>query len=110
MLPELNRYKDTIRCDRLGAKVPGHRQQQLMQTLIVRLSNTHFFGDLFFVVSKIAQPKTTKLHRWQYLGQVLDDEVTVGDLFTVQLHERQEPPLAPQLAIVVDVLEKKDTK
>ena len=47
------------------------------------------------------------MHRWQYLGQVLDDEVTVGDLFTVQLHERQEPPLAPQLAIVVDVLQKK---
>ena len=83
VLPELNRYKDTIRCDRLGAKVPGHRQQQLMQTLIMRLLKTHFFGDLFFVVSKIAQQKPTKLHRWQYLGQVLDDEVTVGDLFTV---------------------------
>ena len=37
LLPELQRYKDTVRCGALGAKVPGHRQQQLTQTLIVRL-------------------------------------------------------------------------
>ena len=32
LLPELQRYKDTVRCDVLGAEVPGHRQKQLMQT------------------------------------------------------------------------------
>ena len=37
LLPELQRYKDTVRCGTLGAEVPGHRQEQLMQTLIVRL-------------------------------------------------------------------------
>ena len=37
LLPELQRYKDTVRCGALGAEVPGHRQQQLTQTLIVRL-------------------------------------------------------------------------
>ena len=37
LLPELQRYKDTIRCGALGADVPGHRQQQPTQTLIVRL-------------------------------------------------------------------------
>ena len=38
LLPELQRYKDTVRCAALlGTGVPGHRQQQLMQTLIVRL-------------------------------------------------------------------------
>ena len=42
LLPELQRYKDTVRCGALGAEVPGHRQQQLMQTLIVRLLKTHF--------------------------------------------------------------------
>ena len=41
--PELQRYKDTVRCGALDAKVPGHRQQQLTQTLIVRLLKTHFF-------------------------------------------------------------------
>ena len=37
LLPELQRYKDTVRCGALGAEVPRHRQQQLPQTLIVRL-------------------------------------------------------------------------
>ena len=37
LLPELQRYKETVRCAALGAEVPGHRQQQLTQTLIVRL-------------------------------------------------------------------------
>ena len=41
--PELQRYKDTVRCNALGAEVPGHRQQQLTQTLIVRLLKTQFF-------------------------------------------------------------------
>ena len=35
--------EDTVRCAVLGAEVPGHRQQQLTQTLIVRLLKTHFF-------------------------------------------------------------------
>ena len=43
LLPELQRYKDTVRCAALGAEVPGHRQEQLTQTLIVRLLKTHFF-------------------------------------------------------------------
>merc|ERR1712073_77905 len=42
LLPELQRYKDTVRCAALGAEVPGHCQQQLTQTLIVRLLKTHF--------------------------------------------------------------------
>ena len=46
LLPELQRYKDTIRCGALGAEVPGHRQQQLTQTLIVRLLKTHFFTPI----------------------------------------------------------------
>ena len=37
LLSELQRYKDNVRCTALGAEVPGHRQQQLTQTLIVRL-------------------------------------------------------------------------
>ena len=43
-----------------------------------------------------------------FLGQVLDDQVGVGDLFAVQLHEGQEAPLASQLSIVINVLEKKE--
>ena len=43
LLLELQRNKDTVRCAALGAEVPGHRQQQLTQTLIVRLLKTHFF-------------------------------------------------------------------
>ena len=37
LLPELQRYKDTVCCVVLGAEVLGHRQHQLTQTLIVRL-------------------------------------------------------------------------
>ena len=37
LLPELQRYKDTVRCGVLDAEVQGDRQQQLSQTLIVRL-------------------------------------------------------------------------
>ena len=43
LLPEIQRYKDTDRCAALGAKVPGRRQQQVTQTLIMRLLKTHFF-------------------------------------------------------------------
>ena len=43
LLPELQRYKDTVRCAALSTEVPGHRQKQLTQTLIVRLLKTHFF-------------------------------------------------------------------
>ena len=46
LLPELKRYKDTVRCGELGAEAPGHRQQQLTQTLIVRLLKTHFFTSI----------------------------------------------------------------
>ena len=46
LLLELQRYKDTVRCGALGAEVPGHRQQQLMQTLIVCLMKTHFFTSI----------------------------------------------------------------
>ena len=37
LLPELQIYKDTVRSAALGAKVPGHCQQQLTQTLNLRL-------------------------------------------------------------------------
>ena len=43
---ELQRYKDTVRCVALGAEVPGHRQEQLTQTLIVRLKKTHLFTPI----------------------------------------------------------------
>ena len=46
LLPELQRYKDTVRCAALGAEVPGHRQQQLTQTLIVRLLKKHFLTPI----------------------------------------------------------------
>ena len=46
LLPELQRYKDTVRCAALGAEVPGHRQQQLTQTLIVGLLKTHFLTTI----------------------------------------------------------------
>ena len=37
VLLELQRYKDTVRCAALGAEVPGHCQEQLTHTLIVRV-------------------------------------------------------------------------
>ena len=50
-LPELRRNKDTVRCAVLGAEVPGHRQEQLTQTLIVCSLKTYFF----FVVLNIGR-------------------------------------------------------
>ena len=47
LLPELQRYKDTLKCAALGAEVPGHCQQQLKQTLIVRLLKTHLSTPIF---------------------------------------------------------------
>ena len=40
---EPQRYKDTVRCATLSARVPRYRQEQLTQTLIVRLLKTHRF-------------------------------------------------------------------
>ena len=49
---ELQRYKDTARCGELGAEVPGQRQQQLTQTLIVRLLKPHFLHRSLIVKSQ----------------------------------------------------------
>ena len=46
LLPELQRRKDNVRCATLGAEVPGHRQDQLMQTLIVRTLEMHFLTPI----------------------------------------------------------------
>ena len=46
LLLEIQRRKDTVRCAALGAEVPGHRQDQPMQTLIVRLLKTHLFTPI----------------------------------------------------------------
>ena len=43
LLPELQRNKDTFGCAALGADVPGQRQLQLTQTLIVHLLDSQFF-------------------------------------------------------------------
>ena len=52
LLTELQRNKDTVRCGAPGAEVPGRRQQQLTQTLIVRLLETHFFHRSLIVKSQ----------------------------------------------------------
>ena len=46
LLPELQRYKDTVRCAALGAEVPGHCQEQFTQTLIVHLLKTHLLTPI----------------------------------------------------------------
>ena len=46
VLSELQRYKDTVRCVAIGGEVQGRSQQQLTQTLIVRLLKTHFFTPI----------------------------------------------------------------
>ena len=43
VFPDLQINKHAVRCDALGAEIPRHHHTQLMQTLIVRLSKTHFF-------------------------------------------------------------------
>ena len=43
LLPELQKKMDTLRHVALGVEVPGHCQNQLPQTLIVRLLKTHNF-------------------------------------------------------------------
>ena len=47
LLPELQIYKDSVRCAALGVEVPGHHQQQLTRILIVRLLKTHLFTPIF---------------------------------------------------------------
>ena len=52
LLPELQRYKDTVRCAALGMKVPGNCKQQLTQTLIVGLLKTYFLHRSLIVKSQ----------------------------------------------------------
>ena len=59
LLPELQRYKDTVRCGALCAEVPGHRQEQLTQTLIVHSFKTH----LFLLFQKLEQRWVGTLNR-----------------------------------------------
>ena len=44
LLPELQRYKDIVKCGALDVEVPGHRQEPQMQALIMRLIETHLFS------------------------------------------------------------------
>ena len=44
LLPELQRYKDYVRCAALDVEVEGHRQEQLTQTLIVFLKKPLFYN------------------------------------------------------------------
>ena len=53
LLPELQRNKDTIRWATLGEEVPRQRQEQLLQTLILRLLKTH----LFLLFPKLGRPE-----------------------------------------------------
>ena len=57
LLPELQRYKDTVMCVALGVEVPGHRKEQLTQTLIVHLSETH----LFLLLGKLGGPGPSRM-------------------------------------------------
>ena len=50
LLPELQRNKYTARCVALCAEVPGHCQQHLTQTSLVRLLKTHFFTHRSLIV------------------------------------------------------------
>ena len=46
---ELHRNKNTAGCAALGGKVAGHCQEQLTQTLIVRLLKKHLFTPILDV-------------------------------------------------------------
>ena len=46
LIPELQRIKATVSFVVLRAEVPGNRQKQLTQTLIVRLLKTHSFTPI----------------------------------------------------------------
>ena len=52
LLPELQTNKNTLRCAALGEKVPGHRQEQLSQTLIGRFQKMHFLHLSIIVKSQ----------------------------------------------------------
>ena len=63
LLPDLQRYKDTVRCAALGAEVPGHRQQQLTQTLIVCFSKAHFLHHVKSqnIIELVTRPATPQI-------------------------------------------------
>ena len=46
LFPELQRYKDTVRCAALGHEVPGHGQEQLTQTLFIE--NALLYADPWY--------------------------------------------------------------
>ena len=50
-------------CAALGTEVPGHRQEQLTQTMIVRLKKIHFF-DVPNIVGEGGPFMTPRLRIW----------------------------------------------
>ena len=52
LLPELQRYQDTVRWAALGTEVQGHHQQLLTQTLIVRCWKSTFLHRSLIVKSQ----------------------------------------------------------
>ena len=76
LLPEPQRYKDTVRCTVQGAEVPGDCQKQLMQTLSVHLLKRHFLHPSLIVKSQ--QNMIELVTRPAYLKSNLDllDQMT----------------------------------
>ena len=52
LLPELQRYKDSVRCATLGAEVPGHRQQQIDANLVQICPKYTFLTHQSLIVSE----------------------------------------------------------
>ena len=64
----------------LGAEVPGHRQQQVTQTLIVRLLKTHFFTFLYLSLIVKSQQIRIELLTRLALQQAMSIPVRVPGL------------------------------
>ena len=92
---ELQRIKDPIRCAELGAEVPGHRQEQLTQTLIV-----FFVEDALVFIVPIIGPRCPPLLIYPTsifkIGRrlFLVGQKTVKTCQTVHLEDTHLPSLA----------------
>ena len=66
MLLEPQRVKNTIRCAAPGLEVPGHCQEQLLQTLIVHILKLHFWHSALIVKRQQNRDELVSRPVWHY--------------------------------------------
>ena len=103
LLLELQRIKEvSVKCAWLGAEVPGHRKEQLTQTLIVRMLKTHlilllqkFRGPWHPLATCLRPLRFKRYHKKEIILKLFAKEMLLQSTSKNIYARHKEKPLPP---------------